>query len=95
VKNPWADIVAWAAGRIRAGEGVGEHYLWGQYAEEMLRRELITPQALSALRNAHWRELVKVYGRENAKTMLRRIPGYAATKGKVTDPARDDEGGEA
>lgn len=54
------------AKRIQSGEPVGESWLSGRLAAELIKRDLITRQDLKSYRNAYSRELKGMYGEEYA-----------------------------
>lgn len=56
----------WTASRMVSGQGVGEGYLYGREAVELISRGLVSEQTMTAYRTAAYNARVKVYGQEAA-----------------------------
>lgn len=60
-----------AARRIQAGEPVGEGWLWGSLAHQMMARDFgVTERDLEPYRRAHAAKLRETYGAQAAERML-------------------------
>lgn len=59
--------------RMKANEPVGDGYIFGRNAVEMLEQNLITEELRQHYRKGYMRSLEDVYGHETAASMIRRL----------------------
>lgn len=81
------------ASRIKAGEPVSEHALWGNTAEGMLQAGLVTLEQLNTYRRGLAREAEQVWGKEEAARFLEeRQTGRPVLEGSTSAVGRTDIG---
>lgn len=64
------DPVKIAADRISDGEPVGDGWLWGRQAVDLLRSGKVTTEQIRPYRQSHAAKLRKLYGDDEAERML-------------------------
>lgn len=80
------------AARIGRHEAIGEFYLWGPKAKELVARGLVTEGDLEPYRDGQFWAGVDVYGFDRAKAMQsERRRFHAAAQRPVSDEARNRE----
>ena len=83
-KDPLAIIGA----RMERGETVGDHYLWGRLAVDLLRGGYVTQDTISKYRSALFFQCKDLYGQDTAEAMEREFRSRHASAEVVNERVR-------